>query len=158
MITTQDIYRAIRFRLETGFADKNIQVKDDKNPQRPCFYIEYNDVHDRVDADGVINTISQFNIIYFSETRTLLELTEIEKELRKILQKPLKITDIDGSFKKWLEIQNIEITADEDDYILDCDIDFDFLQDSEVDNPYDEYQNDELMNDLTVNCEKGEQI
>lgn len=153
MITTSDIYRAIHTRLETAFEDENIQIKDFKNPVPPCFYIQYVTSKDADVTSDAKQTVTSFNIVYFSEEQSLSDLTEIETRLKAAFKKPLYVTDENDVFMKWLEIDNKTSTPNETDYILTYTLDFDFLQDTENDNPYDEYENDETMNELTVNKE-----
>ena len=153
MITTSDIYRAIRARLESAFANENIEIKDFKNPIPPCFYVQYVTCKENDVTADTKNSITTFNVVYFSQEQTLSDLIEKEKRLNQIFKKPLYITSEDNVFQKWLEIQSKSSTPNETDYILTYTLDFDFLQDSEIDNPYDEYENDMLMNDLTVNGE-----
>lgn len=153
MITTADIYRAIKSRLEATFTNENIQIKDFKNPEPPCFYIQYITSKDIDVTLDTKETITSFNIVYFSDKKTLSDLTEIEKRLKEAFKKPLYITDEENNFLKWLEISSKTSNPNETDYILTYTLDFDFLQDTEIDNPYDEYENNEMMNELTVNYE-----
>ncbi len=153
MITTSDIYRAIHTRLETAFENENIQIKDFKNPVPPCFYIQYISSKDSDVTSDTKQTTTSFNIVYFSDDDTLLDLVEIETRLKAAFKKPLYVTDENNVFMQWLEIDNKTSTPNETDYILTYTLDFDFLQDAENDNPYDEYENNETMNELTVNNE-----
>ena len=154
MITTQDIYTALKTRLSTDFSDITNQIKDLKNPERPCIYVEYVESHDREVAEDTIETNSQFNIVYFSEEQTLLDLTNIEKRLRQSLKKPLSVeyaVSNNESVIKFLDFTEIECEVFEDDYILECSFAFNFLQNADVNNPYDEYENNEIMYELDIN-------
>lgn len=183
MITTQNIYKAIKQRLSDDFSDITNSVKDIKNPDRPCFYVEYIESHDREVANNTIETTCSFDIVYFSDNRTLLDLTEIEKRLRMSLRKPLKVFKIfneplniseiesdtvdellgvrinnfaagDEQIFGFLDVKDIDISIDEDDYILECSIGFEFLHSANIGNPYEEYDNYELMNDLYIDNKK----
>lgn len=156
MITTKDIYRAIKQRLSEDFPDKTAQNKDLKNPLRPCIYVEFVESNDRIVANDTVQTTCSFNIVYYSADKTFLDLTDMAKSLQKSLKKPLKVNyQYDNEDKyKFLEITDAEITMDEYEYIMECSIGFDFLQDAKVVNPYDEYQNNEIMDELGINYEK----
>lgn len=182
MITTQNIYKAIKQRLSDDFPDITNTVKDIKNPPKPCLYVEYVESHDREVANNTIETTCSFDIVYYSADNTLLDLTEIEKRLRFSLRKPLKVftvfyesllvSDAQGikiknfeqlklnrfAFGKelfrFLDIKDVETSIDEYEYILECSIGFEFLHDVNIGNPYDEYDNFELMNDLYIENKK----
>lgn len=153
MITTQNIYRAIKQRLNSDFSDITNQIKDLKNPARPCFYVEFVESHDRIVANDTIQTTCSFNIVYYSDKKTLLDLTKVEKDLHKSLKKPLKVgyqAGVNETKYRFLDILDVECEPDEYEYILECAIGFDFMQDNETENPYDEYQNNELMEELDI--------
>ena len=183
MITTQNIYKALKQRLSENFPDITNSVKDVKNPQRPCLYVEVVESHDREVANDTIETNCSFNIVYYSAQQTLLDLTEIEKRLRLSLKKPLKVftvfnepenideiesatveqmlgetinkfADSDEQTFRFLEIKDVETTLDEYDYILECSLGFEFLHGANIGNPYDEYDNYEIMDELDINYKK----
>lgn len=159
MITTQNIYTAIKRRLGMDFPNIANQIKDLKNPDKPCFYIEYVESHDRVVANGTTQTTCSFNIVYYSQAKTLLDLTAVEKALRKSLKKPLKVsyqTESGENSVKFLDILDAEFEPDEYEYVLECSIGFDFMQNTEVQNPYDEYENSEVMEELDINVKENE--
>ena len=79
MIGTIELYKAIRERLEIFFPEVNVQQKDIKNIERPCFYIQYVGKNFQKTAQEFFEDRISFNIIYFSEKRELLELLEVEE-------------------------------------------------------------------------------
>ncbi len=168
MITTADIYKALKLRLEDCFEDLNIQVKDVKNISLPCFNIEYISGNKQEIANETTQAKYSFNIVYFSEEKTLIDLTSIEEKLKTALKKPLKvfynlINDNVKSCYKFLEAINTNIDFDENDYILTFAINFDFIEPIEIQennektdanaNPYDDeaLNNVEKINDITQN-------
>ena len=148
MIETSDIYRSIRLLLEKAFPDIKVQIKDIKNPAPPCFYIKYvNDVNTQT-ASEYINDSIIFDVIYFSEKETLQDLLSIEKQLKKLFSKPLKI-EIESSVQ-YQEIESISINLNENDYILNCTLNIQLDQKMDEENRYDEYENDETMEELEI--------
>lgn len=151
-IETSDIYRSIKTLLEDNFTDVTVQIKDIKNPVPPCFYImciSETVVQSAVDYET--NNCS-FDVIYFSEDETLLDLLTVEETLKTIFKKPLKIelTEDEETIIQWQEIDSISISRDEDEYITHCMLDITLDQMAEDDNRYNEYENDEYMNELEI--------
>lgn len=145
MITTANIYVAIKQRLETVF--NNVQIKDIKTITAPCFYIEYERTNDKAVANETIQTQISFNVVYFAENNELSELLAKEILLKANFVKPLKVNN------RFLT-PAIDFDIDEtDEYTLTMGLSFDFYQDDEVANPYDETLNNELMNNLNVNMQ-----
>lgn len=143
MITTANIYVAIKQRLETVF--NNIQVKDIKTISAPCFYIEYERSNDKTVANETIQTQMSFNVVYFAENNELNELLTTEAILKANFKKPLKVNN------RFLT-PTLDFDTDEgDEYTLSMGLSFEFLQDTEVQNPYDEYVNNETMENLIIN-------
>ena len=154
MIETSDIYRSLRQLVENSFEHK-VQIKDLKNPKPPCFYVKYIDCNSRQTGTEFFNDSYVFDVIYFSQKETLQDLIKIEKTLKKIFSKPLKIelTDENGNTTvQYQEIENISTNFNEDDYILNCTLDISLDQQNKEDteNRYGEYDNDELMEDLEI--------
>lgn len=145
MITTADIYVAIKHRLETVF--NNIQIKDIKNITAPCFYIQYVNSGDNEVANETTQCRVSYNVVYFAENRELAELLAKEEILKTNFKKPLKIGN------RFI-LPTIDFDIDEgDEYTLTMGISFDFYQDNEISNPYDKELNNELMNNLNVNIQ-----
>lgn len=185
MITTQNIYKAIKQRLSVDFPEITNQVKDIKNPQRPCFYVELEESHDREVANDTIQTTCTFNVVYYSSDRTLLDLTNIEKRLRLSFRKPLKVFTVfyeplkikdvhniksitntekltinkfafsDKKSFRYLNVTDIETSYDEYEYIVECSLGFDFLHSANISNLYDEYENIEIMEELEINMKEN---
>ncbi len=147
MITTQNIYKAIRTKLSSGLSSVTVQIKDTKNPNPPCLYIQYVSSNETESANDLINTVASFAIYYFSDKKTLLDLLEKEESLRKLFKKPLKVEFLNGqqTESRFLNIDNINTSLNETDYILTVTLDFNFYQNADVNNPYDEYDNTNLM-------------
>ena len=161
MITTANIYKALRLRLEKHFKDINIQIKDIKNIDPPCIYIEYANGSTEDIANETTQAKYLFNIAYFSEEETLIDLTTIEKKLKSAFIKPLKVfytanAENEKIFYKFLDITNSSTSFDEINYVLTFAINFDFIQPILVSennekikenvNPYD----DEALYDLKI--------
>lgn len=153
MIEIADIYKSIKTRLEDN-SEIPIQIKDIKTPVPPCYYIKYiNGKNTTTATDYVENNIS-FDVIYFSAEETLADLMEQEQLLKQIFSKPLKIEYQESVI--YQEIDNITTSFNEDDYILNCKLEFNINQcvtDSEsvdIINRYDEFENDEYIDELEI--------
>lgn len=153
MIEIADIYRSIKTRLEDN-SEIPIQIKDIKTPAPPCYYIKYiNGKNTTTATDYVENNVS-FDVIYFSAEETLADLMEQEQLLKQIFSKPLKIEYQESVI--YQEIDNITTSFNEDDYILNCKLEFNINQcvtDSEsvdIINRYDEFENDEYIDELEI--------
>ena len=147
-IETSDIYRSIRQLLEKTFPDITVQIKDIKNPLPPCFYIKYVTDTSLQIASEYSNDSYVFDVIYFSELQTLQDLISVEKILKKIFSKPLKIA-IDNSVQ-YQEIDSVSINFNENDYIINCTLNISLDQKSDTQNRYNEYDNEEFMDDLEI--------
>jgi len=151
MITTANIYKSIRYALLRTF--QNVRIKDLKNIEAPCFYIQYVNSSDREVANDTINTETAFNIVYFSSEQTLIDLTEKETSLRQIFKKPLLITYKNAKKQtktRYLQAEEMSSDFDENEYTVVYSINFNFYQDAEVENPYNEELNDNLMEILDI--------
>lgn len=126
MIGTIELYKAIRERLETFFPEVNVQQKDIKNIERPCFYIQYVGKNFQKTAQEFFEDRISFNIIYFSEKCEFLELLQIEEALLKAFKDPLKILD-DTKFI-FIEKDAISANPNEEDYYINLTIDFVLMQ------------------------------
>lgn len=143
MITTANIYVAIKQRLETVF--NNVQIKDIKNITAPCFYIQYVNSGDIEVANDTFQTSMSYNVIYFAENNELNELLTIEAILKSNFKKPLKVNN------RFLT-PTLDFDIDEtDEYTLTMSLEFNIYQDSEVINPYDDIVNNETMETLILN-------
>lgn len=122
MISTIEIYRAIRERLEATFPNIIVQQKDIKNITRPSFYIQYIGKNFEQQAVEYYEDRISFNIIYFSEKEELLELLEIEETFTRAFNKPLFIADD----KSIVEVQKdaLQSNLNEEDYFLNLTVDF----------------------------------
>ncbi len=126
MISTIEIYRAIRERLESEFPNILVQQKDIKNITRPSFYIQYvGKAFDRQAQEYWEDRIS-FNIIYFAQKEELLELLEIEETFTRSFKTPFLIEDN----TKIIEIKEDGLTTNinEEDYYLNMTVDFVLMQ------------------------------
>jgi len=148
MITTQNIYKAIRTRLNTDFSTVTIQTKDFKNPQPPCFYIQYVASNETESANDLYNTVTSFAVVYFAN-KNLLDLLQKEGNLRHSFKKPLKVDFLNGQAENRFLECNINTAINETDYILTVTLDFNFYQNGDIDNPYDEYRNNSNMEELS---------
>lgn len=153
MIATSNIYQSIKTVLE-NHTDATVQIKDIKTPTPPCYYIKYINGVDRLTATDYVESSISFEVIYFSAEKTLTDLMEQEILLKQLFSKPLKIEYNESAI--YQEIDNITISFNEDDYILNCKLEFNINQcvtDSEsvdIINRYDEFENDEYMDELEI--------
>lgn len=122
MISTIEIYRAIRGRLEETFPNITVQQKDIKNIEHPSFYIQYIGKNFEQQAVEYYEDRISFNIIYFAEKEELLELLEIEETFTRAFNKPLFIAD-DTNI---VEVQKdaLQSNLNEEDYFLNLTVDF----------------------------------
>lgn len=122
MISTIELYKAIRERLEETFPNVLIQQKDIKNITRPSFYIQYVGKNlEKIAVEFYEDRIS-FNIIYFSKKEELLELLEIEETFIKAFNKPLIVPD--DKYIIEVEKDALQSNLNEEDYFLNITIDF----------------------------------
>ena len=165
MISTIELYKAIRERLEKTFPNVLVQQKDIKNIQRPSFYIQY--VGKNLDKQALEyweDRIS-FNIVYFSQREELLELLEVEEKFIRAFKDALLIKDD----TKVIEVKKDALNANlnEEDYFINLTIDFVLMQRMSDDEDGDEmeeigvsiqnsedsvlYENEEIMSDVEIN-------
>lgn len=123
MLNLADYYRCIKKMLETSFSNINVQIKDIKNPAPPCFYIKPINTNSIQSAKEFETSNISFDIIYFSCEETLLDLFNVQKELQKVFQAPLKVSKENEEEITFIEISNIDFSFNEEDYILNCTID-----------------------------------
>ena len=83
MISTIELYEAIRERLESTFPNITVQQKDIKNILLPSLYIQYVGKNLEKTAKEYFSDKISFNIIYFSKEEQILELLEIEEAITK---------------------------------------------------------------------------
>ncbi|MBO5869609.1 MAG: hypothetical protein J6Q89_02550 [Clostridia bacterium] len=165
MISTIELYKAIRERLEKTFPNVLVQQKDIKNIQRPSFYIQY--VGKNLDKQALEyweDRIS-FNIVYFSQREELLELLEVEENFIRAFKDALLIKDD----TKVIEVKKdaLNVNLNEEDYFINLTIDFVLMQRMSDDEDGDEmeeigvsiqnsedsvlYENEEIMSDVEIN-------
>lgn len=126
MISTIELYKATKERLEESFPNITVQQKDIKNIERPSFYIQY--VGKSLDKQAVEyweDRIS-FNIVYFAKEFKLLELLEVEETFTRAFKAPLIIPD--GKYIIEVEKNSLNSNLNEVDYILSVTIDFALMQ------------------------------
>ncbi len=162
MIETDDIYRAINSRLELAFPDIPVMAKDMKTPEPPCFYIKFVTGSTSQSAIEYENENLAFNVLYFSQSNTLSDLVVVSKQLKQIFKKPLKIEMADTGITQWQEINGINESFNEEDYVLSCTLDINLIQcqqyydktsnfrDTNFIDRYDEYDNDELIEEIEI--------
>lgn len=126
MISTIEIYKAIRERLEETFPNVLVEQKDIKNIKRPSFYIQYVGKNFDKQAVEYYEDRISFNIIYFSAQEKLLELLEIEEAFTKAFNAPLMIPD--DTYIVRVEKNAIQSNLNEEDYYINLTIDFNLMQ------------------------------
>lgn len=162
MIETDDIYRAINSRLELTFPDIPVMAKDMKTPEPPCFYIKFVTGSTSQSAVEYESEHLAFNVLYFSQSKTLSDLVAVSKKLKQIFKKPLKIEMADTGITQWQEINDINESFNEEDYVLTCTLDINLIQcqqyydttsnfrDTNFIDRYDECDNDELIEEIEI--------
>jgi hypothetical protein len=126
MISTIELYEAIRERLESTFPNITVQQKDIKNILRPSLYIQYVGKNLEKNAKEYFSDKISFNIIYFSKEEQILELLEIEEAITKAFSAPLIIRD-DKSIVE-VEKDALQSNLNEEDYFLNATMDFTLTQ------------------------------
>lgn len=122
MISTIEIYKAIREQLESLFPNTIIQQKDIKNIIRPSFYIQYIGKNFTKQAQTIFEDRISFNIIYFAEKEELLELLEVEETITRAFNAPLIVPDDKYIVK--VEKDSIQSNLNEEDYYINLTVDF----------------------------------
>lgn len=152
MISVIELYKAIRERLEEKFPNITVQQKDIKNIVHPSFYIQY--VGKNLDKQAQIfheDRIS-FNIVYFSEKESLLELLEIEEAFILAFNAPLIIQDN----TKVIEIEKdaLQSNLNEEDYFLSITLDFVLMQTMSDEKSIEELDENEIMSEIELTIKK----
>ena len=166
MITVIDLYRNIKSTLEKTFPTIPVQIKDIKNPRMPCFYIKVISESSTLTAVEFESDSISFDVIYFAKDDELLELLEIKKQLKTLFTKPLQVTKFNQEDITFVEIDNIAFSLNEDDYVLNCTLDIELIQQVETD-LHDRYElpdgykgipqdSKEIMEELEINTNIGE--
>lgn len=122
MISTIELYRAIREQLESLFPNTIIQQKDIKNIIRPSFYIQYIGKNFTKQAQTIFEDRIAFNIIYFAEKEESLELLEVEETITRAFNAPLIVPDDKYIVK--VEKDSIQSNLNEEDYYINLTVDF----------------------------------
>ena len=124
MIEITDIYRSINKLLIKNFENIPVQIKDLKVPNPPCFYIKFITETTSQTAQDYQQNNCSFDVIYFASDENLLELLEIKEKLEHIFKKPLQIelTNNSETIIQYQEINNIDVSLNEEDYVLNCTI------------------------------------
>lgn len=155
MINTDNIYKAIKTRLKQIFKATELQIKDIKNISPPCLYIQYVNSSDREVANDTYNTTCLFNIVYFADADTLINLLDVEKRLKKAFKKALPVTyenNLGETVRKFIKPE-VNSDPDENEYILSVSLSFDFIQDADIDyinGANDEFDTGEFNNPETM--------
>lgn len=150
MIDSMDIHRSIVEVLKKNLKKIKVQTKDIKNPRPPCFYVK--DVADsgRQTASEYETTSYSYAVIYFSKDENLEDLLIVKESLKKIFKKPLKVTAFeDKEDINYVEINDINITLDENDYFFNCVLTIEHTQKLGVERF--ESSNNELMEEMELN-------
>ncbi len=150
MIEITDIYHSIKELLESNFDNIPVQLKELKTPKPPCFYIKFNSSTEKQIAQEYKEDNISIDIIYFSQNEELNDLLRIQKELNRLFHKPLKIK-LSNELKteiQYQEIEKIATSLNEQDYVLNCTITLNVKQRLDLDNRFDEYDNENLMDEL----------
>ena len=122
MISTIELYKAIRKHLESLFPNVKVKKKDIKNIERPSFYIQYVGKNVSTLAQNLYEDRISFNIIYFAKKDELLELLEIEETFIRSFNTPLSIPD--DKYIIEVEKNSIQSNLNEEDYYLNFVVDF----------------------------------
>ncbi len=160
MITSDNIYKAIKTRLKQIFKATELQIKDIKDIVPPCLYIQYVNSSDKEVANETYNTTCLFNVVYFADSEKLLNLLDVENRLKKALKKAMPVYYINNfgeTVRKFIKPE-VNSDPDENEYILSVSLTFNFIQDADIDyinganDEYDtgEYDNPETMDILDL--------
>lgn len=160
MITSDNIYKAIKTRLKQIFKATELQIKDIKDIVPPCLYIQYVNSSDKEVANETYNTTCLFNVVYFADSENLLNLLDVENRLKKALKKAMPVYYINNfgeTVRKFIKPE-VNSDPDENEYILSVSLTFNFIQDADIDyinganDEYDtgEYDNPETMDILDL--------
>ena len=122
MFSTIELYRAIRERLESAFPNITVQQKDIKNITRPSFYIQYIGKNFDKQAQEYFEDRISFNVIYFAQNESLLELLEVEETFTMAFNTPLLVADNTNIVQ--VEKDALQSDLNEDDYYISFTIDF----------------------------------
>lgn len=161
MITSSNIYNAIKTRLKQIFKAAELQIKDIKNITPPCLYIQYVNSSDKEVANETYNTTCLFNIVYFADAGTLLNLLDVENRLKKAFKKAIPVYYVNNFGETVRKFIKPEVNSDPEEnteYILSVSLSFDFIQDADIDyinganDEFDtgEYDNPETMDILDL--------
>ena len=123
MIDSMDIYRALKTTLENKFSSDyiKVQTKDIKNPIPPCFYIKPVSDNNSQTAADFETTDYLYSIIYISGSETLEDLLKVKEKLKKAFIEPLAVTSYDDNEDLvYVEINNIDISINEDEYFFNA--------------------------------------
>ena len=118
-----DIYRALKTTLETQFSSDyiSVEVKDIKNPIPPCFYIKPVSDNNSQTAVDYSTTDYLFSLIYISGAETLEDLLTVKEKLKKAFIEPLAVQSYDDNDDlHYVEINNLDITLNEDEYFFNA--------------------------------------
>ena len=155
MITSDNIYKAIKTRLKQIFKATELQIKDIKNIAPPCLYIQYVNSSDKEVANETYNTTCLFNVVYFADSEKLLNLLEVENRLKKAFKKVLPVYYVNNfgeTVRKFIKPE-VNSDPDENEYISSVSLSFDFIQDADIDyinGANDEYNTGEYDNPETM--------
>ena len=155
MITSDNIYKAIKTRLKQIFKATELQIKDIKNIAPPCLYIQYVNSSDKEVANETYNTTCLFNVVYFADSEKLLNLLEVENRLKKAFKKVLPVYYVNNfgeTVRKFIKPE-VHSDPDENEYISSVSLSFDFIQDADIDyinGANDEYNTGEYDNPETM--------
>ncbi len=128
MLYITDFYRAIKTALKNTFKNIPVQIKDKKNPRPPCFYIQVLNPSSTQCAAEFKEQTFTFVITYFSGPEKLLDLLEIQSKLEELFEKPLKVCEFKKEDINFIEINDIDFSLNENDYILECTLTYSVIQ------------------------------
>lgn len=123
MIDSMDIYRALKTTLESKFSSDyiTVQTKDIKNPIPPCFYIKPVSDNNSQTAADFETTDYLYSVIYISGSETLEDLLTVKEKFKKAFIEPLAVTSFDDNEDThYVEINNLDITLNEDEYFFNA--------------------------------------
>ena len=129
MIYETDIIRELSKRIKKFFPTIKVENQDIKNTfkERPCFFVRSIQTVDTQTATNFELNSFSFEVVYFSEenNKGYLELLQVKRLLKAILNKPLKIVktwkDSDNNTvvnTYFVEIESGNSNINADDYVL----------------------------------------
>lgn len=129
MLSTIDIIRALSDLITLNYSDyKLIDYDVSEDFEKPCFFIDVDDVQTSWVANDYIKESSKLNIIFFAEDRYsgFLDLLDMKNNLTMLFDEPLLVENEDTQYF----VSLLETTSDlfKNDKVLTFSVTADLIQ------------------------------